>query len=170
MIIRPAERRDVAAIHQCIVDLAVFEREPDAVVATPEQLQRALFDGTDTPSGAPALYAHVAEIEGVIVGIAIWFLNYSTWRGTHGIYLEDLYVAPQHRGAGIGGALMATLAAEAQQRGFERFEWWVLDWNQSAIDVYEGLGAEAMSEWTVYRLSGPALRRLAARASLAEEA
>ena len=170
MIIRRARREDVPAMHQCIVDLAVFEREPDAVAATPQQLERALFDGANTPSGAPALYAHVAEIDGRVVGIAIWFLNYSTWRGTHGIYLEDLYVDPAHRGSGIGGALMGALAAEARERGFERFEWWVLDWNRQAIDVYEALGAEAMSDWTVYRLSGDALQRLAARGSLAEEA
>lgn len=151
-------------MHALIVELAVFEREPDAVVATPMQLQRALFDGDATPSGHPALYAHVAEIDGDVVGMAIWFLNYSTWRGTHGIYLEDLYVTPDHRGAGVGTALMAELAKIAVERGYQRFEWWVLDWNQPAIDVYRKLGAEAMNEWTVQRLSGAALHGLAARA------
>lgn len=163
MIIRPAVSADVERIHELIVELAVFERAPDAVVATPTQLHRALFDGDGTPSGKPALYAHVAEVDGVVVGMAIWFLNYSTWRGTHGIYLEDLYVTPAHRGTGIGTSLMAELAKIAVERGYQRFEWWVLDWNQSAIDVYRNLGAEAMDEWTVQRLSGEALEALARR-------
>lgn len=165
MIIRPASPADVERIHELIVELAVFEREPNAVVATPQQLQRALFDGDSTPSGQPALYAQVAEIDGRVIGMAIWFLNYSTWRGTHGIYLEDLYVTPDHRGTGVGTALMAELAKIAVERGYQRFEWWVLDWNQPAIDVYRKLGAEAMDEWTVQRLSGDALRALAARAA-----
>ena len=163
MIIRPASVADVARIHDLIVELAVYEREPDAVVATAADLQRALFDGADTPTGKPALYAHVAEVDGVVVGMAVWFLNYSTWRGTHGIYLEDLYVTPAHRGSGIGTALMAELASIAVQRGYQRFEWWVLDWNEPAIGVYRALGAEAMAEWTVQRLSGEALRALANR-------
>lgn len=163
MIIRPALPVDVQRMHQFIVDLAVYEREPHAVVATPDALARALFDGRDTPGGKPALFAHVAEIHGEVVGIAIWYLNYSTWRGTHGVYLEDLYVAPEHRHAGVGTALMAELASIAVEHGYERFEWWVLDWNEPAINVYRGLGAESMSEWTVQRLSGDALRALAAR-------
>lgn len=163
MIIRPAVIADVARIHDLIVELAVFEREPDAVVATAADLQRALFDGSDTPNGQPALYAHVAEVDGVVVGMAVWFLNYSTWRGTHGIYLEDLYVTPTHRGSGIGTALMAELAGIAVERGYQRFEWWVLDWNEPAIGVYRSLGAEAMDQWTVQRLSGDALRALANR-------
>lgn len=164
MIIRPATVADVAQIHRLICELAEYEREPDAVVATPDALARALFDGSDTPSGMPALYAHVAEVNGDVVGMAVWFLNYSTWRGTHGIYLEDLYVTPEHRHAGIGTSLLAELASIAVERGYQRFEWWVLDWNEPAINVYKRLGAEAMDEWTVQRLSGDALRGLAARA------
>ena len=163
MIIRPATPADVARMHQLIVELAEYEREPDAVVATAADLARALFDGADTPSGRPALFAHVAEIGGEVVGMAIWFLNYSTWRGTHGIYLEDLYVTPEHRHAGVGTALMAELASIAVEHGYQRFEWWVLDWNEPAINVYRRLGAEAMEEWTVQRLSGAPLRALAER-------
>lgn len=163
MIIRPATPADVARMHQLIVELAEYEREPDAVVATAADLARALFDGADTPSGRPALFAHVAEIGGEVVGMAIWFLNYSTWRGTHGIYLEDLYVTPEHRHAGVGTALMAELASIAVEHGYQRFEWWVLDWNEPAINVYRRLGAEAMHEWTVQRLSGAPLQALAER-------
>lgn len=163
MIIRPAQPADVQRMHQFIVDLAVYERAPDAVLATPDQLARALFDGGDTPSGRPALYAHVAEVGGEVVGMAIWFLNYSTWRGTHGIYLEDLYVMPEHRHGGVGTALMAELASIAVDHGYERFEWWVLDWNEPALNVYRKLGAESMDEWTVQRLSDASLRALANR-------
>ena len=163
MIIRPATPADVARMHELIVELAEYEREPDAVVATAADLARALFDGADTPSGRPALFAHVAEIGGEVVGMAIWFLNYSTWRGTHGIYLEDLYVTPEHRHGGVGTALMAELASIAVEHGYQRFEWWVLDWNEPAINVYRRLGAEAMEEWTVQRLSGAPLRALAER-------
>ena len=163
MIIRPATPADVARMHQLIVELAEYEREPDAVVATPADLAQALFDGADTPSGRPALFAHVAEIGGEVVGMAIWFLNYSTWRGTHGIYLEDLYVTPEHRHGGVGTALMAELATIAVEHGYQRFEWWVLDWNEPAINVYRRLGAEAMQEWTVQRLSGAPLQALAER-------
>lgn len=162
-LVRPATPEDVATLHRFIRELAEFEREPDAVTATEAQLSRALFAGADTPSGRPALYAHVAEADGEIVGMAIWFLNYSTWTGNHGIYLEDLYVAPAYRSRGVGGALMAELAAIAVEQGYDRFQWWVLDWNAAAIDVYRRLGAVAMDEWTVHRLSGDALRDLAAR-------
>jgi len=161
--IRPVQPSDVATLHRFICELAVFEREPDAVTATPDQLAGALFDGSGTPSGKPALYGHVAELDGEIVGMAIWFLNYSTWTGNHGIYLEDLYVVPECRSRGVGGALMAELAAIAVERGYDRFQWWVLDWNEDAIGVYRRLGAVPMDEWTVQRLSGEALQALAAR-------
>jgi GNAT superfamily N-acetyltransferase len=165
MLIRPALPSDVQTMHQFICDLAEFEREPDAVTSSPAQLAKALFDGSDTPGGRPALYAHVAEVDGVIAGMAIWFLNYSTWTGNHGIYLEDLYVVPEQRSRGVGSALMSELASIAVEHGYDRFQWWVLDWNQAAINVYERLGAEAMDEWTVHRLSGEPLRTLAARRS-----
>lgn len=164
IVVRPALPGDVLTIHRFICDLAEFEREPEAVTSTPDQLARALFDGADTPSGRPALFAHVAEEGGEVVGMAIWFLNYSTWTGNHGLYLEDLYVTPESRGRGIGGALMRELAAIAVEHGWDRFQWWVLDWNQSAIDVYRRMGASAMDEWTVYRVSGSALQALAREA------
>jgi len=160
--IRPALPGDVLAMHQFICDLAEYEQASGSVNSTPDQLARALFDGADTPAGRPALYAHVAEVGGELVGMAIWFLNYSTWTGSHGVYLEDLYVKPEFRGRGVGGALMRELAAIAVEHGWDRFQWWVLDWNQPAIEVYRRMGAQAMDAWTVYRVSGPALRALAA--------
>ena len=161
--VRPAVPADVSTLHRFICDLAEFEREPDAVTGSVDQLARALFSGADVPSGRPALYAHVAEVDGQVAGMAIWFLNYSTWTGNHGIYLEDLYVEPAQRGRGVGTALMAELAAIAVEHGYDRFQWWVLDWNADAIGVYEALGAVPMDEWTVHRLTGDALRALAAR-------
>jgi GNAT superfamily N-acetyltransferase len=161
--IRPALPADVHTMHQFIYDLAVFERDPESVKSTPAQLARALFDGSDTPSGRPALYAHVAEVNGEIVGMAIWFLNYSTWTGNHGIYLEDLYVAPEYRSQGVGTALMGELATIAVEHGYDRFQWWVLDWNSPAIDVYRKMGAVPMDGWTVHRLTGDRLQKLAAR-------
>ncbi|TBT83513.1 GNAT family N-acetyltransferase [Propioniciclava sinopodophylli] len=155
-MIRPAEPRDVAAIHQFIVDLAVYEREPDAVTATASDLERALF------ADSPALFADVAEVDDRVVGMAIWFLNYSTWDGRHGIYLEDLYVDPAHRGSGLGRDLLITLARRCVERGYSRFQWWVLDWNEPSIEFYTAMGAVAMDDWTVYRTSGEALRALAA--------
>ena len=155
-MIRPAEPRDVEAIHQFIVDLAVYEREPDAVTATASDLDRALFGQN------PALFADVAEVDGRVVGMAIWFLNYSTWDGRHGIYLEDLYVDPAHRGSGLGRDLLVTLARRCVERGYSRLQWWVLDWNEPSIDFYKAMGAVAMDEWTVYRTSGEALEVMAA--------
>lgn len=157
-LIRPARPADVHMLHRFICDLAEYEREPEAVTSTPAQLARALFDGSDTPGGRPALYAHVAEVDGHVVGMAIWFLNFSTWTGNHGIYLEDLYVEPAYRSRGVGRALMRELAGIAVAHGYDRFQWWVLDWNTSAIEVYRRIGSVAMDEWTVYRLSGDALR------------
>jgi GNAT superfamily N-acetyltransferase len=101
-------------------------------------------------------------LDGEIVGMAIWFLNYSTWQGKHGIYLEDLYIRPEFRGRGYGKALLQHLAAICNERGYGRFQWWVLDWNSPAIEFYRSLGAEAMSEWTVYRVTGRPLRELGA--------
>ena len=116
-MIRPATSEDVAAIHALIVELAIYEREPDAVVATVEQIQENLF-GAD-----PVAYCHVAEIDGQVVGIAIWFLNYSTWLGKAGLYLEDLFVKPEFRSKGLGLKLMKTLAQICVERGYERFQW-----------------------------------------------
>ena len=155
-MIRQATPADVPAIHQLIVELAIYEREPDAVVATTEDIQKTLF-GKD-----PVAYCHVAELDGQIVGIAIWFLNYSTWLGKAGLYLEDLFVKPEFRKRGVGLELMKTLASICVERGYERFQWWVLDWNEPSINFYKSIGAEAMDEWTVYRLSGSALKSFAA--------
>lgn len=152
--LREARESDVNQIRQLILELAEYERSADAVKVTPDQLRAALF------GAHPAAYALVAEAADEVVGFALYFLNFSTWEGVHGIYLEDLYVRPQHRGTGLGKALLQALAEIALTRGYARFEWWVLNWNTPAIDFYTGLGATAMDEWTVYRLSGDALRRV----------
>ncbi len=156
MMIRRARPDDIPAIIELIRDLAEYEKARENAVATEEDLNGALF------GNAPAVFAHVAEHEGNIVGFALWFLNYSTWTGRHGIYLEDLYVDPRVRGHGLGKALLATLASLCVERGYTRLEWWVLDWNRSAIGFYESVGAVPMSQWTVHRLTGDALTKLGA--------
>ena len=158
MSIREATPADVPEILAMIHELADYEKAPHEVVTTPGLLREALF-GED-----PAVYALMAEDDetGAVVGFALWFRNFSTWLGRHGVYLEDLYVRPSHRGHGYGKALLQELARIAVERGYGRFEWWVLDWNSPAIDFYRSLGAEAMDEWTVYRVTGDALRQLAA--------
>src|SRR2546421_4873510 len=157
-MIRPARPDDVPILLQLIRDLATYERAPHDATATVEQLQEALFG----PS--PRVFAHVAEHQGddgpEIAGFALWFLNFSTWTGRHGVYLEDLYVKPELRGHGYGRSLLAELARVCVDRGYGRLEWSVLDWNQTAIAFYRALGSEPMDEWTVFRLSGEALRRL----------
>lgn len=163
-VIRPIEPVDVDAVLALVVELARYEREPEAVEMTAAHLDRALF-GPD-----PKLFGHVAADragDGTIVGIALWFLNFSTWRGTHGIYLEDLIVHPAARRRGIGAALLATLARVCVARGYARFEWSVLDWNTPSIDFYRSLGAVGLDEWTTFRVSDDALRALAAGAPAA---
>ena len=159
--IREATPADVPAIHQLVIDLAIYEKEPDAVEATIEDLHEALFGDSKSKTGNPSAFAHVATVDGEVVGFALWFLNFSTWLGKHGLYLEDLYVKPEHRGSGIGKALLKHLAQICVDRGYGRFEWWVLDWNKPSIDFYEAHGAIAMDEWTVYRLTGDALKKMA---------
>ena len=158
MNIREADAGDSEAILQLIRDLAEYEKAPEEAVATIDDIRRTIF------SDHPTAFCHVAEVDGVVVGIAIWFLNYSTWLGQPGIYLEDLYVRPENRGAGIGLALMKTLANICVSRGYKRFQWWVLDWNTPSIDFYKSLGAVPMDEWTVFRLSGGALKKFASEA------
>ncbi|MGO8955897.1 MAG: N-acetyltransferase family protein [Streptosporangiaceae bacterium] len=158
-MIRRATPADVPAIYQLIRDLAEYERSLPEVTGTQERLLQSLF-GPD-----PAVFVHVAEHDGTVVGFALWFLNYSTWLCQHGIYLEDLYVTPQARGHGYGRALLAELAALCVQRGYGRLEWWVLDWNAPALGFYASLGARPMDEWTVHRLTGRALADLAETAS-----
>lgn len=155
VIVRDARREDVADLLRLIRDLARYEKAEDQVKADVPQLAATLFG-----EGATA-HAMVAEQDGLIVGLAIYFFNYSTWQGRNGLYLEDLFVEPEQRGAGIGKALLARLAALAVDRDCGRFEWSVLDWNTPAIDFYESLGARPQSEWLRYRLEGDALRALA---------
>ncbi|MEZ5186111.1 MAG: GNAT family N-acetyltransferase [Candidatus Nanopelagicales bacterium] len=154
MQVRRATAADVPVIVQYIHELAEYEREPEAVQITSEQLQDALF------RDEPHLFAHVTEIDGEVVGMAIWFLNFSTWEGTHGIYVEDLYVTPDARGRGAGRGLLAAVAGECLRRGFARLELAVLDWNLPAIAFYRSIGAVGMDEWTVQRVSGDALTAL----------
>ncbi|MFD8469950.1 GNAT family N-acetyltransferase [Streptomyces cyaneofuscatus] len=158
-MIRTAVPDDVPVLHALVRELAAYEKALDEVVASEEQLREALF------GERPAAYAHVATAEeggGEVVGFALWFLNFSTWRGVHGIYLEDLYVRPDRRGGGHGKALLAELARICVERGCERLEWSVLNWNAPSIAFYESLGARPQDEWTVYRLTDEALARLGA--------
>jgi len=155
-MIREAKMDDVEAIHQLIIELAIYEKEPDSVIASVRDIRENLFGEN------PVAFCHVAEVDGQVVGIAIWFLNYSTWLGKAGLYLEDLFIKPEFRGSGLGLKLMKTLAQLCVDRGYERFQWWVLDWNEPSINFYKSIGAEAMDEWTVYRLSGSALKSFAA--------
>lgn len=141
-------------------ELAEYEREPGQARMTKAQLQSALFG----PS--PALFGHVAtedDGDGAPVGFALWFLSFSTWTGSHGIYLEDLFVRPAARGGGHGLALLRTLAALCAERGYPRLEWSVLDWNTPAIDFYRAVGAVPMDGWTVFRLTGAELATNARR-------
>ena len=154
-VLRAASPGDEAGLLAAIQALADYEREPDAVENTAADLASSLF-GPD-----PKVFAHVVEREERIVGIAIWFLTYSTWTGRHGIWLEDLFVDADQRGRGYGKALIASLGAVALQRGYSRVEWTVLDWNAPSIAFYRSLGAEPMDEWTTQRMSGPALEALA---------
>ncbi|MBT2408382.1 MULTISPECIES: GNAT family N-acetyltransferase [unclassified Streptomyces] len=156
-MIRSTEVADVPAIHAMIRELAEYERVPHEARAGEEQLREALF------GERPAAFSHVAESEeGEVVGFSVWFLNFSTWRGVHGIYLEDLYVRPGVRGGGYGKALLAELARICVERGYGRLEWSVLNWNEPSIGFYERLGARPQDEWTVYRLTDEALAKLGA--------
>ena len=154
--VRPTTPADVPVILRFVRELAAFEREPDAVTATESMLAAALF------GESPAAEAVLAEREGEPVGFALFFHNFSTWEGRRGLYLEDLYVTPAARGQGAGAALLRHLAALAVARGCARFEWSVLDWNEDAIAFYRAMGAVGQEEWTVQRVSGAALARLAA--------
>ncbi|MFL4905210.1 GNAT family N-acetyltransferase [Streptomyces sp. MMS24-I2-30] len=157
-MIRPATPADIPVIHALIRELAVYEKAPDEARATPGQLHEALF-GPD-----PAVFAHLAvdDTTGEPVGFALWFLTFSTWRGVHGIHLEDLYVRPEARGAGHGRALLTELARICVRRGYARLEWSVLDWNEPAIGFYRRLGAVPQDGWTVFRLTDGALGELGA--------
>jgi GNAT superfamily N-acetyltransferase len=154
-VIRPAGPADAEAIYELIVALAIYEREPDAVRATPDSLRAQL------ESERPPFECLLAEEDGRAVGFALFFPTFSTWEGRPGLYLEDLFVLEEARGSGIGRALLAALARIAVERGYGRLELAALDWNAPAIGFYERLGGKAMDEWTVFRFAGDALQRLA---------
>lgn len=154
--IRLALPGDEPAILGLIRALAEFEREPDAVVTTEQDLADTLFPA----DREPLAHCLVAEADGSVVGMAIWFVTYSTWEGRHGIHVEDLFVQPSHRRLGLGRLLLAALAAEVERRGYRRLEWQVLEWNDPARGFYESLLAEPLTEWIPYRLSGAPLAEL----------
>jgi GNAT superfamily N-acetyltransferase len=153
--VRRAAPQDAAAITDMIHALAEFERAADQCTVTETQIAAALFDEV------PTVYGHVAEVDGEIAAMALWFLNYSTWDGVAGIYLEDLFVRPGFRRRGLARALLAALASECLRRGYTRLSWAVLNWNADAITLYDGIGGKPQNEWTTYRLSGASLVGLA---------
>ena len=156
MRIRRAVEPDLEVIATLIRDLARYERASEMAQATTQQLRESLF------GAAPQVFCELVEDdEGDVAGFAVWFLNYSTWTGTHGVYLEDLFVHPAARGRGYGKALLVYLAQICVRRGYARLQWSVLDWNTPSIEFYESLGARPQNEWTVYRLSGAALEAVA---------
>jgi len=153
--IRPARPSDRELIFALVRELADYEKLAHEVDATSADLERALF------GPRPRVFCDIAEWRGEAAGFALWFYNFSTFRGRHGIYLEDLFVRPAARGKGIGKALLSNLARRAVKEGCARLEWWVLDWNEPSIAFYKSLGAKAMDEWTVFRLTDEALSKLA---------
>jgi len=153
--LRPATPGDAADIHRMIVELAEYERSADRVEVTPAQLAEQLR------ADPPPFECLLCEVDGRTVGFALFFPNYSTWTGKPGVWLEDLYVEPAHRGRGHGRALLQELARLTVDRGGARLEWPVLDWNQPAVDFYRALGTVPMDEWTTWRLHGDALANLA---------
>ena len=156
MTVRPVRPDDVPAVVGLVRELAEYEKALDEVRLTEQQLHECLF------AASPALFGHVALADdGAVVGTALWFLNFSTWRGTHGIYLEDLYVQPGHRGRGLGKELLRTLAEVCVERGYSRLEWSVLDWNTPSIEFYKAAGAIGMDGWTTFRLTDAALTTFA---------
>jgi len=155
LAIRQAQQTDCALILRFVRDLALYERALDEVEATVAQLEQVLFGDN------PRVYAVICEEDGTPVGFALYFYNFSTWLGRLGLYLEDLYVGPAHRGKGAGKALLRYLAQVAVNEGCGRFEWSVLDWNEPAIQFYESFGARPQSEWVGYRLTGAALTAFA---------
>ena len=155
LTIRPAQPADADLIFALVRELAEYEKLQGEVDATPETIAAALF------APAPRLSCDIAEWRGEPAGFAVWFLNFSTFRGRHGIYLEDLFVRPAFRGRGIGKALMRRLAQHCMERKLARFEWAVLDWNAPSIAFYKSIGAQVMDEWKICRLSGTALEGFA---------
>jgi GNAT superfamily N-acetyltransferase len=154
--VRAATPDDAALIFGFIRDLAEYEKLLDELTATEGEVARDLFGDN------PRVFCDIAEADGEPVGLAVWFYNYSTFKGRHGIYLEDLFVRPEARGKGAGKALLANLARRCIDEGLPRLDWAVLDWNAPSIAFYDSLGAEALDDWIIRRLGGDALRRLAA--------
>lgn len=155
--IRRARPGDEAAIVAMIHELAEFENAADECTVTEDQLRTALF------GDRPTVYGHVVEVDGRPAATALWFLNFSTWDGVAGIYLEDLFVRPAFRRRGLAAALLSTLARECVEHGYSRLSWAVLNWNSDAIALYDGVGGKPQTEWTTYRVSGRELEQLAAR-------
>ncbi len=155
LALRPATADDASVILKFITDLAIYEKAEHEVVTSVEAIQQTLF-GSDSTN-----HAIIAELDSVPVGFAVYFFSYSTWLGKYGIYLEDLYVAPEHRGVGAGKALLKQLAKIAVEKDCGRVEWSVLDWNTPAIDFYDSIGAKPKSEWIGYRLDGDSLKAFA---------
>ncbi|MEM7160552.1 MAG: GNAT family N-acetyltransferase [Myxococcota bacterium] len=159
LLVRLATPDDAETLHRFICDLADYEKKRDAVEVTPPQLREQM---SQPHPPFECLIAEDPSASGDAArGFALFFYNYSTWRGRRGLHLEDLYVPPEHRGTGVGKALLATLARVAKERGCARMEWWVLDWNTPAIEFYRGLGATPMGDWTTFRLTRDALDELA---------
>ncbi len=159
--VRPATQHDLPEILRLVRELAEYEREPEAVEATGADFATALFP----PDGSTHVFAHVAEVDGRIGGMAVWYLSFSTWTGRSGVWLEDLFVSPEHRGLGLGRDLLQALARVCVEQGYPRLEWWVLDWNEPALGFYRSLGAHAQDEWTTFRVAGQALQRLGGQGS-----
>lgn len=155
VVVRPAERADAAIILEFIQDLAAYEKVPEAVVNTVPMIEQCLF------GDQPQAYGLICEYDGQPIGFAVYYLTYSTWLGRHGLHLEDLYVSEAFRGLGAGLAIMRYLAQMAVTKGYARFEWQVLDWNQPAIDFYDHIGGKPVNEWLTYRLAGDTLEACA---------
>ncbi|MDA9368015.1 GNAT family N-acetyltransferase [Flavobacteriaceae bacterium] len=153
VLIRDAHPEDASVILRFISELAEYEKALHEVQVTEQQLTEALF------GDSPKVFSVICEVDGVPVGFALYFYNFSTWLGSHGVFLEDLYVTPKYRGVGAGKGMLQHLARLAVKQGCGRFEWNVLDWNQPAIDFYESFGARPQSEWVGYRLTGDALQQ-----------
>ena len=157
-MIRPATIDDAQIILQLIRDLAEYEKALDEVEATVDSIVETMFGEN------AKVFCDIVEHQGEVAGFAVWFLNYSTWQGRHGLYLEDLYVKPELRGHGYGAALLSHLAKKCVDNNWGRFQWWVLDWNTPSIEFYKSKGAVAMDEWTVFRVDGDNLTKLASQA------
>jgi GNAT superfamily N-acetyltransferase len=160
LVIRAAASADATLIFALVCELADYERLQAEMDATPEAIAAALF------APQPRLFCDIAEWNGEAAGLAIWFLNFSTFRGRHGIYLEDIFVRPDHRGRGIGKALMARLARRCVEQDYARVEWAVLNWNAPSIAFYKSIGANVLDDWKICRLTGKALHNFAAKGAM----